>query len=96
VKGLDEMECLPISLNDKPTCYGEKVYPVGKVSFLTRKLLVTSKLVEKKNVESACKISTDNWDDDDVKFLLFSTNLFMDMLCGDDKGRFQHWNIMAK
>ncbi|KAH8960088.1 hypothetical protein BDL97_06G112400 [Sphagnum fallax] len=29
-KGLDEIECLPISLNDKPTWYVEKVYPVGK------------------------------------------------------------------
>ncbi len=96
MKGLDEIECLPISLNDKPTWYVEKVYPVGKVSSLTRKLFITSKLAEKKNVESACKISTDNWDDEDVKFMLFSTNLFMDLLCGDDKGRFQHWNIMAK
>jgi hypothetical protein len=95
-KGLDEIECLPISLKDKPTWYVEKVYPVGKVSSLTRKLFITSKLAEKKNVRSTCKISTDNWADEDVKFMLFSTNLFMDLLCGDDKGRFQHWNIMAK
>ncbi|KAH8960083.1 hypothetical protein BDL97_06G112400 [Sphagnum fallax] len=33
-KGLDEIECLPISLNDKPTWYVEKVYPVGKVPAL--------------------------------------------------------------
>ncbi|CAM6075171.1 unnamed protein product, partial [Sphagnum tenellum] len=49
-KGLDEIECLPISLKDKPTWYVEKVYPVGKVSSLTRKLFITSKLAEKKNV----------------------------------------------
>jgi hypothetical protein len=88
VKGLDEIKYLPISLNDKPTWYAEKVYPIGKVSSLTRKLLVTSKLAAKKNVKSAYKISTDNWDDEDVKFMLFSTNLFMDLLCGDDEGRF--------
>ncbi len=96
MKGLDEIECLPISLKDKPTWYVEKVYPVGKVSSLTRKPFITSKLAEKKNVKSACKISTNNWDNEDVKFILFSTNLFMDLLCGDDNGRFQHWNIMAK
>ncbi|CAM6022690.1 unnamed protein product, partial [Sphagnum balticum] len=33
-KGLDEIECLPISLNDKPIWYAEKVYPVGKVPAL--------------------------------------------------------------
>ncbi|KAH8947349.1 hypothetical protein BDL97_11G036300 [Sphagnum fallax] len=29
-KGLDEIECVPISLSDKPAWYKEKVYPVGK------------------------------------------------------------------
>jgi hypothetical protein len=96
VKGLDEIEYFPISLNDKPTWYAEKEYPVGNVSSFTRKLLITSKLAEKKNVKSACKISTDNRDDEDMKSMLFSTNLFMDLLCRDDEGRFQHWSIMAK
>lgn len=31
VQGLDEIECLEISLSDKPTWYKEKVYPAGKV-----------------------------------------------------------------
>ncbi|CAK9196407.1 unnamed protein product [Sphagnum troendelagicum] len=36
-KGLDEIECVPISLSDKPAWYKEKVYPVGKVPALEHK-----------------------------------------------------------
>jgi hypothetical protein len=32
VQGLDKIECVEISLSDKPVWYKEKVYPVGKVS----------------------------------------------------------------
>lgn len=31
MQGLDEIECVEISLSDKPVWYKEKVYPVGKV-----------------------------------------------------------------
>jgi hypothetical protein len=33
-QGLDEIECVPISLSDKPAWYKEKVYPAGKVSYM--------------------------------------------------------------
>jgi len=44
VKGLDEIECVPINIFDKPPWYKEKVYHVGKVSFRDHdKMLIASK-----------------------------------------------------
>ncbi len=53
VKGLDEIECVPINIFDKPPWYKEKVYHVGKVSFQDHdKMLIASKF----SWEEECKI----------------------------------------
>ncbi|XP_024386481.1 protein IN2-1 homolog B isoform X2 [Physcomitrium patens] len=45
-KGLDEIECVEISLSDKPTWYKEKVYPVGKVPALEHNGTVTGESMD--------------------------------------------------
>jgi len=45
-KGLNEIECLEISLSDKPGWYKEKVYPVGKVPSLEHNGKVTGESLD--------------------------------------------------
>jgi len=45
-KGLDEIECLEISLSDKPVWYKEKVYPAAKVPSLEHNGKVTGESLD--------------------------------------------------
>ncbi|KAG0591825.1 hypothetical protein KC19_1G204900 [Ceratodon purpureus] len=45
-KGLNEIECIEISLSDKPVWYKEKVYPVGKVPALEHDGKVTGESMD--------------------------------------------------
>lgn len=45
-KGLDEIECVEISLSDRPLWYKEKVYPIGKVPALEHDGKVTGESMD--------------------------------------------------